>query len=526
MDMNCKAAAEGSTAASQNTDTIGQAAIDLLLAQEERWHSGENIESLDQAIKRLGALSSLEYDQVRDDEARRLCVRLSTLDEEVYSVRKKSSAGKERNIFPEDDLWPTLVDGEDLFDELVKTFTRYSVLPKGSAEALALWTLLTYCYDYFRILPILLISSPEKRCGKSTTMGTLTSLCYRVISASNITPAVLFRSVEAYKPTLLIDEADTFLGQNEELRGVINSGHLKSSAHVLRCEGDDHKPVPFSTWCPKALAMIGSPPDTIFDRSVVVPLRRKLKDESVERYDHNCDLFFEELRRKVLRFISDNEHAIRTTEAPRLINVNDRLADNWQPLLTIAAVIGRTCLDRAMAAAEFLIDQSSDDATPSAQLLTDIRDIFTGDRITSDELVKLLIEREDRPWCEWKHGKSLTKNGLSKLLKPFDIKPKPIRFVDKVARGYLLADFEDAFSRYLPDQNDTPLQPSNNRCLPQFESVTDVTDVTFQEECNRLKLLSCNDVTFQPDDQEREPSVRCMGEDDFLFPEAEQGELL
>jgi len=35
---------------------------------------------------------------------------------------------------------------------------------------------------------------------------------------------------------------------------------------------------------------------------------------------------------------------------------------------------------------------------------------------------------------------------------PFGVHPKTIRFGDKTAKGYLLADFEDAFARYVPSE--------------------------------------------------------------------------
>jgi hypothetical protein len=40
---------------------------------------------------------------------------------------------------------------------------------------------------------------------------------------------------------LLIDEADTFLRDNEELRGVLNQGHRKGG-QVIRTAGDDYEP--------------------------------------------------------------------------------------------------------------------------------------------------------------------------------------------------------------------------------------------------------------------------------------------
>ena len=62
------------------------------------------------------------------------------------------------------------------------------------------------------------------------------------------------------RPTLLIDEADSFAKDNEELRGILNSGHIKAAAHVIR--NLKHKPRRFSTWAPKAIAMIGALADS------------------------------------------------------------------------------------------------------------------------------------------------------------------------------------------------------------------------------------------------------------------------
>ena len=105
----------------------------------------------------------------------------------------------------------------------------------------------------------------------------------RPVPASNISSASLFRAVEEFRPTLIIDEAETFLKENEELRGILNAGHRQSNAYVIRTVGDDHKPRFFSTWCPKAFALIGRLPDTLEDRSIVIPMRRRAAGETVER---------------------------------------------------------------------------------------------------------------------------------------------------------------------------------------------------------------------------------------------------
>ena len=56
---------------------------------------------------------------------------------------------------------------------------------------------------------------------------------------------------------------------------------------------------------------------------------------------------------------------------------------------------------------------------------------------------------EGRPWAEWKVGKPMSANVLARLLAPYEIKPETIRTGDRTPKGYRLAQFEDAFSRYL-----------------------------------------------------------------------------
>ena len=78
------------------------------------------------------------------------------------------------------------------------------------------------------------------------------------------------------------------------------------------------------------------------------------------------------------------------------------------------------------------------------------------DRLSSNELVAALIAIEGRPWAEWKAGKPLSANGLARLLAPFGIAPATIRTGTGTPKGYQLAQFEDAFARYLPGRRFEP----------------------------------------------------------------------
>ena len=125
-------------------------------------------------------------------------------------------------------------------------------------------------------------------------------LVNKPLAASNISPSCVFRSIDSWQPTLLIDEADSFLKDNEELRGIINSGHTRELAYVIRTVGDDHEPRKFSTWCPKAIALIGKLPPTLHDRAIEIPLVRKTAGESVHRLK---EFDGADIRRKCARWV-------------------------------------------------------------------------------------------------------------------------------------------------------------------------------------------------------------------------------
>ncbi len=457
---------------------------------------------LNAAVERLAALPSLEYDQIRDSEAAMLGVRVSTLDGEVNKVRKSNSpdtgkSGRELKL-PTPEPWPDPVDGEDLLDQLVGAFRRYVSLPDHAHEALALWVLHTHCLDAAYISPRLLIKSPEKRCGKSTLLLTLERLVPRPLPAMNVTAAVLFRTVEAARPTLLIDEADTFAKDNEELRGIINSGHHRNG-NILRIVGDDYEPRQFSTWGAMAIAGIGNMPGTIEDRSIIVSMRRKRPDEVVNRLrmDRTPDL--DHLARMAARWAADHVPALKELDPETPSALHDRAADNWRALFAIADLAGWTERARKVSIALSNLE-GSDDASVRVQLLADIQSVFletSEDKITSVDLCAHLHRKDDKPWPEWKAGKPITVVQVARLLKHFGITSGTIRIGSGTAKGYKLEAFNDAFARYLPNRNVTTSQPAENCEKPAISKRHKSISVTDQNSLKPALSNGCDVVTDQ-----------------------------
>lgn len=358
------------------------------------------------------------------------------------------------------DPWPEPVDGVTVIMAVVAVITRYVVISLEQATAAALWVLHSYALDAFEHSPILAVLSPLKRCGKTTMLSVLMALTDRALLAANVTTAVLFRIIESQHPTLLLDEADTWLNDDKaELRGIVNSGWLRRGAVVLRVEGDEHDVKTFSTWTPKVIAAIGRIPDTIADRSLVLHLRRKTRAERViELRSPDLDRATRDLRRHLRRWASDHLERLRDADPTIPEVLNDRAADSWRPLLAIADLIGGSWPEQARAAALTLSgpsDNDTGDESLPVQLLADIRQVFDSQDdppvLDTTTMLKALTELPERPWAEYRHGKPLNGHALARLLRPFGIvSAGTIRIGGKTAKGYRRDAFVEAWNRYVP----------------------------------------------------------------------------
>jgi putative DNA primase/helicase len=446
-------------------------------------------------VERLACLSPIQYDRVRQSEAVRLNVRVTTLDSEVAKLRAEEGDAGHGRPFEIDtpEPWPDPVDGAWLLNELAATFRRYVVLPEHGDTIAALWTLHTYAFEFGHITPILVIASPDKGCGKTTMRDVLAQVVRSALSTDGISASALFRVIEKWRPSVLLDDFDSWGRENEELRGVLNTGYRRGGVYV-RCVGDDSEPRGFVTYAPKAINLIGRLHPTLHDRAIVITMRRKLRGEAVESL-HDFD--GEELRRRCARWVADNAACLQGLKPLMPEGLFNRQADNWRPLLALADVAGGDWPDRARQAALAVIASDTDDSL-GVMLLADIRATFDArglDRITTEGLIEALTGMDERPWVEFSHGKPLTSRALSRLLKPFEIRPGTIRLHDgRTPKGYMREWFEDAFARYIPEESATPPQSNETRGLREYLSATGAKNVA-DEKCEKsLENKTCGGV--------------------------------
>jgi putative DNA primase/helicase len=350
--------------------------------------------------------------------------------------------------------WPEPVDLDALLTQMVDATRRYVIVDVEQAQASALWAAGTYFLDQFECYPLAIINAPERACAKTLYQNVIGKMVRRPLQASNASASGLFRAVEKLQATLLLDEGDTFTKDKSELQGMINAGYSKGG-FVLRSEasGDTYEPRTYSVFSAKSIAGIALENhlgDATMSRGIIFNMRRKLRQEKVERF-RNTDEEFAGIRSKLMRASVDLAERVRLASPPLPDELNDREQDNWEPLLCIAAGASERWLEIGTAAALALTPKSVQGGT-SNELLRDVRDVLAGrHRINSVELVAELIQDEEKGWATYNRGRPITPRQLSKLLGVYGIGPKTVRTGPRTTKGYDRDQFEDAFRRYLDD---------------------------------------------------------------------------
>jgi len=405
-------------------------------------------------------------------------------------------------------------DLRSLLDALDEQLDRWVAWPgEEYRHAVTLWVAHAHAIEAFDTTPRLALLSVVKGSGKTRVLELLDLVCPNAMFAISTSSSALSRTIDANPcSTVLLDEADTHLGSeargpaHEDLRAIVNGGYRRN-ASVWRSAGGDHTPTRFKVFSSVAIAGIGDLPDTVTDRSILVPMRRRgSSDRPIERFRQRNGVAaltpirerFEEMRPALV-------DALEGVEPDLPEGIEDRAADCWEPLLAIGDLARGGWAERARHAA-IVVNRQRQERAPSLreQLLADCRRVFIeaqADRLTSNDLLSRLTKLDDAEWGELNRGSGLDARGLSKRLRPLGVHPPhTIRVGGQVAKGYVVEDFSDAWDRYcspIPPQSVTPVTPvipvtpvttvtpraasPGGRRSPNEVGVTDVTDVTDSE---------------------------------------------
>lgn len=386
-----------------------------------------------------------------------------------------------------------------LFDDVEAFLRRFLILEEVHFAVLPLWIAHTYVFEAFDNTPYLAITSAEKGSGKSTLLDVLAMLVAKPERADGITTSALVRLIDAERPTLLLDEADTAFGRGaehvQELRGALNAGFraggvLRKSEKRRNQSGETWTPETFGVYCPKAIAGLGTLPGTVADRSIPIRLKPKLPHEVVESFRiRRVSEAAAPLRERLAMWATPTQEMLSDLEPAMPTALVNRAADVAEPLLAVADRAGVPWATRARDALVALLTSNREDQwSLGVQALADIRSIFSEDdvdKIATATLVHKLKNIDTGPWGEWhpfwRDQSGITDRALARLLRQYDVSSETMRIHGgSPVKGYHRGSFEEAFSRFLPSPSSNERNGGNELrdVLTTEPAVTDATPVT------------------------------------------------
>ena len=410
----------------------------------------------DELIANLAKLEpGIQFARERKRLATDFGVRSTDIDAEVKARRDKEVAPLYGHWITEP--WPEPVAGDSLLRDIIRRFNRHMVWSHHDALGVALWVMLSWMHDDVCVhSPILCITSAAINSGKTTALGLVAFLAPRCLATADISDAALYRSIQLWEPSFVIDEFDDVLANDKksELRSIINTGHTRNQV-IIRCVEPDYRPQPFKTFAPKAVGLVGRRmPVSTLSRCIFIELRRKKREETRNDFDHIDDAELADLRRRLRRWSMDSADVLRGAK-PSMDQFDNRRRNNWKVQFAIADLCGLNWGDAAREAA-VILEGASDVRSASVRALAACKthldqQLEKGEKaIGSDNLCQKMAADETSEWAEWGRSKKpITQPQLAALLKDFKIFPDRVRVGGIQMRGYERAWFEDAWARYL-----------------------------------------------------------------------------
>jgi hypothetical protein len=329
------------------------------------------------------------------------------------------------------------------------------------------WIVGTYVYESFEYYPILWVTSPTKRSGKTKLLEVLKPLVSKPTDIKiNLTEAILFRATNRGQ-TLLLDEVEKLKHSAGDVYaaiiGILNGGFQKGAvvSRVQKKKDGELVEVDYKIFCPKIVSGIANVADTIADRALKVKMLRRVRSrEKVQRFrPHKLTKELGDLVFQLKIWAAARANDIQTiydgidTEPDELKDADDRFLDVIEPLLAIAALAdaenangASSVFDELLGTLKSLSGERED--TQGETAIAIAIDIITKELgsnserfVGSNALLKKFQERSGLDWIK-------TTKRLATFLDKLDLTPKP----DSTGkyRGYSITQrwLEDMTNRY------------------------------------------------------------------------------
>ena len=260
-----------------------------------------------------------------------------TVDDIVYTPFDTEMVQKETVKLPSD---AADYGEETTLLQIIQSFIhKYVDLSDFGEKIASYYVLLSWVYDNYETIPYLRFLG-DYGTGKSRALKVIGNICYKPIFAGGaITTSPIFRLINDFHGTLIIDEADFSTSDHyAEIIKILNCGYQRGLP-VLRTEGDAIKqPKAFDVFSPKILATRSEYKDLALESRCITEHMRGNPRQDIP---YNLPNEFEDEALKIrnnllfFRFKHFGSDDIKLDEKKRIPNIEPRINQITMPILAI-----------------------------------------------------------------------------------------------------------------------------------------------------------------------------------------------
>jgi hypothetical protein len=225
----------------------------------------------------------------------------------------------------------------DLVEKIDRYVDKYVDIADTFRRLVAYYVLLAWVYDNFETVPYLRVLG-DFGSGKSRFQKVVGSICYKPMFCSGATTvSPIFRIIDMYKGTLVLDEGDfRFSDATVELVKILNTGYSKGMP-VLRTEGDKVRmPVGYCTFGPKIIGTRKRWQDQALEsRCITNVMWRSSRSDIPLHLPESFDEEALELRNELLQFRLEHYGSVMLDPSLVIPKVEPRINQIVLPLLSL-----------------------------------------------------------------------------------------------------------------------------------------------------------------------------------------------
>jgi hypothetical protein len=403
------------------------------------------------ALAAIVKLPTAEHEAGLKRVARQFDADIETLREEFAALLDDEAEKIRAGIV---EPWDAPVTTRELLDAAMAQVVKYVVVHDTVvAPLIPVWTAFAWIHDIAKFSPVLIFQGADAGMGKSVASEVVSRLSPRGYMIVKPTGPALFRLVDRLHPTLFIDDADKLLAEDRDLATIIRSSWKRGVPIPRTVKGEVHFFDAFGPRCLNGIDLLAHLDSRTRTRCITIQLLPKLEHESVVsiRYAEDDETFVT-LRRKLLRWASDNMVELKSANPKMPEGFHSRLEENFHLLFAIADLAGGDWPKKVRAAA-IKVAREHNEPSLGKRGLAIFYAYFAsrGPTLTSQQGERLLAA-EDDAFADYKgRGRPINKYEVAQLFRPYQVYPGLIhpRGGHTADRGWNATSFAIAFKHYL-----------------------------------------------------------------------------